>query len=68
MSCMKSGCAVFIKNIKRREFIFWIKEKKIFQKPYTCTVCTCILPKNPNKQNKKQCIGHDWEDNIACEQ
>ena len=76
ISCLKSRSTVFIKNIKKREFIFRIKEKKISDQQYICTVhvCTCILPKKPkqttkvNIQNKKQCIGCDWEDNIACEQ
>lgn len=74
ISCLKSTSAVFIKNIKKREFIFRIKENNFSEQPYICTVCTCILPKKNkqttkvNIQNKKQCIGHDWEDNIACEQ
>lgn len=66
----------FYKKHKEKRIYFQNKRGKIFQNSHTFALYVHVYypPKKNkqttkvNKQNKKQCIGHDWEDNIACEQ
>ena len=66
-------------EIKKCCFYKKHKEKRIqrtiFQNSHTFALYVHVYyPKKTkqttkvNIQNKKQCIGHDWEDDIACEQ
>ena len=64
----------FYKKHKEKRIYFQNKREQFFRIAiHLHCMYMYITKKNKqttkvNIQNKKQCIGHDWEDNIACEQ